>query len=322
MKFSLSCLTGTLFVSLTVCASAQVYPTRPIVMVVPVPAGGVMDASARQIAKRLGENLGQPIVIENKPGAGGIIGTEYVVRAKPDGYTILYNSHAVLVTYPILYKDLSFDPQTALAPIRLLTETPTILMVNANSPYKTLADFIEHAKKNPGKINYAHVGAGSMHQLVGELLQTEANIKMTAIPYKGAAPTITDLLAGTIDMIFDFPLTMKPLIEAGKLRPLAMTGSQRLSLLPNIPTFAELGYPSMDLTVNSVIVAPSDVPAPIIKTLSDALGKVLTDPAQAAFVAEAGAKIVNLDKDNMASWLEAKKNKEKGIMERAGIRPE
>jgi tripartite-type tricarboxylate transporter receptor subunit TctC len=323
MKFLLSYLAASLLVLCTAGASAQDYPTRPITMIVPVPAGGAMDTSARRVGKLLGEKLGQPIVVENKPGAGGIVGAEYVVGAKPDGYTIMYNVHAVLVTYPLVFKKLSFDPQTALTAVRVLGETPTMLMVRADSNHKTLADFINHARKNPEKTNYGTAGTGSIQQLAGELFQREADIRMTAIPYKGAAPSITDLLGGTIDMIFDFASTMKPMIEAGKMRALATTGSRRLASLPDVPTFAEAGYPGMDLVVGSVIVAPAGVPRPIVDKLSDALGKTLAEPIIVEAFAEAGSTpLKDMDKEKLTSWLAAKKTKEKEIIERAGIQPE
>ncbi len=323
MKFSLSCSAASLLVLFTSYASAQDYPTRPITMVVPVPAGGAMDTSARRVGKVLGEKLGQPIVVENKTGAGGIVGTEYVVSAKPDGYTIMYNVHAALVTWPLVFKKLSFDPQTALVAVRVLSETPTMLMVRADSSYKTLADFVNHARKNPEKINYATAGTGSIQQLAGELFQREADIRMTAIPYKGAAPSTADLLGGTIEMIFDFASTMKPMIEAGKLRALAITGSKRLASLPDVPTFAESGYPGMDLVVGAVVVAPAGVPKPIVDKLSDALGKTLAEPSIIEAYAEAGSTpLKDMDKEKLASWLAAKKLKEKDIIERAGIQPE
>lgn len=323
MRLLSSYLGAILLALFTSYASANDYPTRPIVMVVPVPAGGAMDTSARRIGKLLGDKLGKPIVIDNKPGAGGIVGTEYVVGAKPDGYTILYNTHAVLVTYPMVFKKLSFDPPTALVAIRALSETPTLLMVRANSPYRTLAEFIDYAKRNPERINYATAGPGSVQQLAGELFQREASVKFTAIPYKGAAPAITDLLSGTIDMIFDFPSTMRPMIETGILRPLAITGAERLAILPTVATFAEAGYSGMDLLVGTVIVAPAGLPTPIIEKLSDALRKTLAEPSIVASFVEAGSTpLKDMEKDKLASWLTMKMLKEKEIIVRAGIQPQ
>jgi tripartite-type tricarboxylate transporter receptor subunit TctC len=304
-------------------AVAQDYPSRPITWVVPFPPGGVTDNGARTVAKVLSEKLGQPVIIENKPGAGGIVGTEYVVNSKPDGYTFLYASNGALVTYQFLYKKLSYDPQTSLTPVHGMADSPMLMMVRADAPYKTLAEFIDYAKKNPDKMNYFSVGNGSTQHLATELLLKEAGIKMAHIPYKGTAPGLTDLLSGVIDVMFDYAVVMKPQIDAGKLRPLAVTGAKRLANMPDVPTFAEQGYPGVVFTAWATIVFPAGTPQPMVDKLADAFGKSLEDPGVVKYFQDQGAGIMQgVRGEKLADFLAREKVKMKSIVERAGIQPE
>jgi tripartite-type tricarboxylate transporter receptor subunit TctC len=304
-------------------ASAQDWPTRPITWVVPFPPGGVTDNGARTVAKVLSEKLGQPVIIENKPGAGGIVGTEYVVNAKPDGYTFLYASNGALVTYQFLYKKLSYDPQTSLTPVHGMADSPMLMMVRADAPYKTLAEFVDHAKKNPDKMNYFSVGNGSTQHLATELLLKEAGIKMAHIPYKGTSPGLTDLLGGVIDVMFDYAVVMKPQIDAGKLRPLAVTGAKRLANMPDVPTFAEQGFPGVVFTAWATIVFPAGVPQPIVNKLADAFGQSLEDPGVVKYFQDQGAGIMQgVRGEKLADFLATEKVKMKRIVEQAGIQPE
>jgi tripartite-type tricarboxylate transporter receptor subunit TctC len=303
-------------------ALAQDYPTRPITWVVPFPPGGPTDSHSRMITKVLSEKLGQPVVVENKGGAGGIVGTEYAVNAKPDGYTVLYASSGALTIYQFLHK-LSFDPAKSLVPVRGVSESPMLLMVRADSRFKTLADLVAYAKKNPEKTNYATLGAGSTNHIIGELLQAEAGIKMTHIPYKGQAPALTDLLAGTVDLVFDLAVTMKPQIEAGKLRALAVSGSQRLAGLPDVPTYAEQGYPGVVLAVGGFVMVPAGTPQPAIDKLSDAVGQAMESPTVVKYFEDQGAtSTANHVKQGLADFLTGKRAKMKAIIESAGIKPE
>jgi tripartite-type tricarboxylate transporter receptor subunit TctC len=304
-------------------AIAQDYPTRPITWVVPFPPGGITDNMARTVAKVLSDNIGQPVIIENKPGAGGIVGTEYVVNAKPDGYTFLYASNGALVTYQFLYKKLSYDPQTSLTPVHGLADSPMLMMVRADAPYKTLAEFIDYAKKNPDKLNYFSVGQGSTQHLATELLLKEAGIKMAHIPYKGSAPGLTDLLGGVIEVMFDYAVIMKPQIEAGKLRALAVTSDKRLANMPDVPTFGEQGYPGVVFTAWATIVFPAGVPQPIVDKLAGAFGKTLEDPGVIKYLQDQGAGIMQgVAKQKLTDFLAREKVKMKDIVERAGIQPE
>lgn len=304
-------------------AIAQDYPTRPITWVVPFPPGGVTDNGARTVAKVLSEKLGQPVVVENKPGAGGIVGTEYVVNSKPDGYTFLYASNGALVTYQFLYKKLSYDPQKSLTPVHGMADSPMLMMVRADAPYKTLAEFIAYAKQNPDKMNYFSVGQGSTQHLATELLLRESGIKMAHIPYKGTAPGLTDLLGGVIDVMFDYAIVMKPQIDAGKLRPLAVTSAKRLANMPDVPTFGEQGYPGVVFTAWATIVFPAGVPQPIVDKLADAFGKSLEDPGVVKYFQDQGAGIMQgVAKEKLVDFLAKEKVKMKDIVDRAGIQPE
>jgi tripartite-type tricarboxylate transporter receptor subunit TctC len=307
----------------TTALAQQDYPSRPITWVVPFPPGGVTDSGARTVAKVLGEKLGQPVVIENKPGAGGIVGAEYVVNSKKDGYTFLYASNGSVVTYPFLYKKMSYDPKKDLIPVHGMADSPMLVMVRADTPYKTLADLIDFAKKNPGKLNYASVGQGSTQHLLAELFQKEAGIKMTHIPYKGSSPALTDMLGGTIDVMFDYPILMQPQMDAGKLRALAVSSQKRLTNLPDVKTIAEQGYPGVVFTAWATIVLPAGTPQPIVDKLAKAFGESLEDPSIVKYFADQGAGVMQgVAKEKLAKFYDDERVKMKEIVDRAGIKPE
>ncbi len=298
------------------------YPNRPITWVVPYPPGGITDNGARTVAKILGEKLGKPVIIENKPGAGGIVGAEYVANAKKDGYTFLYTANGV-VSYPFLFKKLSYNPQKDFIPVHGLQSGAMLVMVRADSPFKTLDDLIAYGKKNPNKLNYATVGTGSVQHLLGELFQKEANFQMTAVPYKGTAPALTDLLAGVIDISLDFAVTMKPQIEAGKLRVLAVSGDKRLANMPDVKTIAEHGYPGAVFTAWAAILLPAGTPQPIVDKLADAFGKTLDEPEVIKYFEEQGAgSMQGVSKEKLTAFFDKEREKMKAIVERSGIQPE
>ena len=224
-------------------AFADAYPSRPVTIVIPVAAGGTTDIAGRALAKQLKDELGQPVVIDNKPGASGGIANSAVARANPDGYSLVLSYEGFHAGNPVMQKNLSWNPVTDFTPIAEVIRGPHLMLVPANSPAKTLREFIELAKQKPGKLNYGSSGNGSIQHLGAELLQLKTGTKMVHVPYGGAAPAMQDLLAGRIDLFITTPPTAMGHLEAGKLRALAITSEQRHPSLPNIPTTAEAGLP-------------------------------------------------------------------------------
>jgi tripartite-type tricarboxylate transporter receptor subunit TctC len=265
-------------VSLPFAATAEDFPTRPIRLVVPYPPGGPTDVAARIIANAMSAKLGQPVVIENKPGgAAGTVGGRYVASADPDGYTIVMSQVGSLTVAPFLYK-LDYDPIKDFAPIGIAAETPEILTVNPSLPANTVTEFVAYAKSNPGKLNFASPGVGTLPHLLGEQLQLAAGIKLTHVPYRGAGPAVSDLLGGQVQVMFDSTSVMLPHIEAGRLRALAISSAKRIAQIPNVPTVAEAGYPQLTESLWTALLAPAATPEPIIQKLNTALNESVKTP--------------------------------------------
>jgi tripartite-type tricarboxylate transporter receptor subunit TctC len=254
------------------------YPARPLTMVVGFAPGGGTDTASRIIAKKLGENLGQTVLVENKPGAGGNIATDLVVRAAPDGYTILLASVGSLAITPHLPPKPPYDPLRDLAPITMAVVFPNVLVVHPSVPANTLAEFVALAKARPGTINYGSSGIGNAGHLAGELFRIYAKVDIVHVPYKGGGPATTDLLGGQIAAIFSTPASVVGHIKAGKLRALATTGAQRSLAMPEVPTVAESGYPGFEATNWYAYVAPVKTPKEIIARLNQELVKSLSAP--------------------------------------------
>lgn len=280
-------LACTLGVSMS--AVAQTYPSKPITLVVPFAAGGTVNLMARLIGQRLSDELHQPVVVDNKAGAGGTIGAAFVAKAPADGYTLLLSSMGQVVQ-PLLYKKLPFDGARAFVSVATFAAVPNVLAVSNSTPVKTVAELVSYAKANPGKVNMGSAGVGSMNHLLGEMFVNGAKVSFTHVPYKGAAPATTDLQAGQIDVLFANLPNVLPFAQAGKVRLLGIAAHKRSPEIPDVPTFAEGGVKDVVFESWYGIMAPAATPAPIVKTLQDAVLKISRDKAFGAQLAEQGAQ--------------------------------
>ncbi|WP_312780163.1 tripartite tricarboxylate transporter substrate binding protein [Acidovorax temperans] len=264
------------------------YPSRPITMVVPFPPGGSVDIMARQYSEPLSRVLGVPIVVENRPGAGGSVGAQYVARAKADGYTLVVSSQSSHLANPLTQPQVGYDPVKDFENIAILGRLPNALVVHSSLPFKTFKEFIDYAKKNPGKLNYGSGGVGSMGQLNVEMLKASTGAFTTHIPYRGGTPLITAVLGNEVQFILDNLVIMLPHIQAGKVRALAVANDQRLPQLPDVPTMAEVGYPQLNLTSWIGIAAPAGTPDAAVQTLHKAVRQVAASPAMIANLKDRG----------------------------------
>ncbi|CAN5404794.1 tripartite tricarboxylate transporter substrate binding protein [soil metagenome] len=254
------------------------YPNRPITLVVPYPAGGANDAIGRLIGQKLADGLGQPIIVDNKPGAGTTIGTAFAAKAAPDGYTIVLGSLASHAVSPHLIPNAGYNAVTDFAPIGLIGLAPTIATVNKESPYTSLKQLVDAARAKPGEITFGSSGNGSPLHLAGVLFSQTANVNMVHVPYKGGTAHTVDLIGGRLSAIFDTTTGAMPMIRGDKTRALAVAAPQRLSELPNVPTFAEAGFPGFEVNAWYALYAPAKTPAPVIARLSAELGKAMRSP--------------------------------------------
>jgi tripartite-type tricarboxylate transporter receptor subunit TctC len=301
-------------------AFAQNYPTRPIHLIVPYPPGGPTDVVARILANSLGAKLGQTIVVDNRPGgAAGTVGAHVVVSADPDGYTLLLNQAGSLTIAPSLYK-LDYDPLKAFAPIGIAASSPEILVVHPSIPAKSVPEFVAYAKSNPGKINFGTPGAGTLPHLLGAQLQLAAGIKITAVPYRGAGPAVIDLLAGQMQMMIDSTSVLLPHIQAGKVRALAVTSGKRLPQLPNLPTFAEAGYPQLTENLWTGLLAPAGTPPAIINKLSSALGEALATPEVKGAYQKLDVEAQIVTPAALASYMATETHKWAEVISKASIK--
>lgn len=253
---------------------AQNYPDRPISFVVPFSPGGSADLTARIVGKELSDKYKQSVVVENRPGAGGNVGGDYVARSKPDGYTIMLGTLGINATYSI-YSNLTYDPGKDLAPVNLMVEMPNILVVPKGSPIHTVKDYLELAKQKPGLVTVGSAGFGSSTHMAAELFQYYAKVKLQHVPYKGSAPAMSDLIGGQIDSMFENLPTALQYIQSGQIRAIAVTGPERVKSLPAIPTVAESGVPDYEFTAWFTLNAPAKTPIAILKKLNHDVNEVL-----------------------------------------------
>lgn len=285
-------------------AQAQpAYPTKAVRLIVPFPPGGGTDILARVIGNKLTETLGQPVVIENKPGAGGNIGVDLVAKSAPDGYTIVIGQTSNLAVNPTLYPDLPYNPQKDLAPIALVADAPLVMVVAAKSPFKSLGDVIAAAKAKPEDVTFASPGNGTVAHLSGELVQKAANVKFQHIPYKGAAQALTDLMGEQVQIYMSSIPTALAQIKGGKLRALAVTSTKRVQDLPDVPTVAESGFPGFESSTWFGLLAKAGTPEPIIKRLNADVSRVLQMPEVREKIAAEGATVLGGTPEQFAAFL-------------------
>ena len=296
--------------ALTPAAYAQTYPNKPIKIVVPYPAAGTPDILSREIAAKLSTALGQQVIVDNRPGAGGNIGSEFVAKSLPDGYTLIMGTVATHSINQALYKKLNFDPINDFAPIILVATTPNVLVVNQDLPIKTVKDLIALAKSKPGELTFSSGGNGTSHHLGGMLFQKLTGVEMTHVPYKGSGAALPDLIAGQVNLMFDNLPSSMPHIKSGKLRAIATTGSKRSPALPDLPTVAETGVPGFEITAWFGLLAPAKTPTAIIDRLNLEVTKILNMPDVKARITAQGAELVpgtpqqfgQFVKDKTAQW--------------------
>lgn len=293
------------------------YPNRPVRLVVGFPAGGTTDMIGRLTAKELSARLGQSFVVDNRPGATSNIGTALVARAAPDGYTLLLAtvSNTTNVT---AYRSLSFDIQKDFVPISGIAIVPNVLVVSSSSPFKTFDDYLNFARKNPGKLTFASASSGSSTHLAGELFKTMAKVNMLHVPYPGSAPAITDIMGGQVDSIFDNLPSALPHVTGGKLRALAVTSPARAPALPDTPTVAELGFPGFEAYSWQGLMAPKGTPVAVVQKLSSTVSEILTDPNVAAQIVRLGGASNRLNAEDFRKFVKTEIDKWGPIIKKSG----
>lgn len=301
-------------------APAASWPSKPIRWVVPFPPGGAMDAIARTLGEKAGKTLGQPFVIENKPGAGGNIGADFVAKQPGDGYTLMITSIGMATNKP-LYGKLSYDPIKDFAPVSLLAVVPNVLVTNATQPdVKTAKDVIAAARKTPGKLTYASAGNGTSIHLAGEVFTSLAQVDMLHVPYKGSGPAVSDLLGGQVNYMFDSITSARPHIESGKLRALGLTTAKRSKTLPNVPTLAEAGLPGYEVSPWFAVFMPAATPKDIVAKVNSALLEAMKDPDVVKRFETIGAEPVGSTPEEMAQHLARESERWTKLIQERGIK--
>jgi len=284
--------------------AAAAYPEQPIRLVVGFSAGGTTDVVARIVGKEVGEALGQPVVVENRPGAGSNIGAEMVARAKPDGYTL----YMVAVTSAInqtLYKNIRFNLVDDFTPVALAVRVPNVLVVNPDLPVKSVKELVDYAKKNPGKLNFASSGSGTSIHMAGELFKQLADIDVVHIPYKGSSPAVTDLIGGQVDFMFDNMPSSWPQVEGGKLRALAVTTAERSKAAPDLPTMQEEGFPTFDVSSWFGVIAPKGTPDDVVEKLNKAIRAALAKPTVQSQMDDLGAIVADTTPEQFGDFIKS-----------------
>lgn len=300
-------------------AYAEDFPNRPITWVVPFAPGGITDTTSRIVAEEMGKALGQTVLIDNRGGGGGTVGTEQVARSKPDGYTMIYGTQGTMAANVTLRKNLSYDPLTTFLPVHLVGESPNLFVAFHGAPYNTVQEFIAYAKANPGKVTFSSSGVGTATHLVAELFKTVAGIEMQHVPYRGSAPALNDLIAGRVDVMFDYPVSVGPHVDAGKLKVMATTAPDRLKAYPDVATMAEVGMKDMTTQSWSSIMVPAGTPSPVVDRLAAAAHVALTSERVRTHFEKIGTRTMTLQKAEMIPFIEKEIVRWRDVIERAGL---
>jgi tripartite-type tricarboxylate transporter receptor subunit TctC len=301
---------------------AESYPTRPIKIIVPTPAGGPVDVIARLVGNYLTSTIGQPAVVDNRPGAGNTLGSKEAAQAEPDGYTLLYSSASGLVFAPMLQKNAGYDPITSYDPIVLVAQSSTILVVHPSVPVKSVAELVAYAKANPGKVNFSSGGIGVLPHLIGEWFKSRAGIDIVHVPYRGGGPSINDLVGGQVQMTFEGTSVLLPLIKSGKLRALAVTSAKRLPQLPDVPTMTESGFPGFVSTSWTGLLAPAHTPREVIDKLNAQINEGLKTPDLKAALAKVSNEPVGGTPQDFANMIKGDIDKWAPVVKALGLPPQ
>ena len=303
-------------------AQAQPYPSKPIRFVSAFAPGGTTDILARILADKLREQVGQPVIVENRPGAGGNIGSDYVAKAAPDGYTLLMGASGPLAVNVSLFASMPFDPRRDFVPVVQITAAPLVLVVPANSPINSVGDLLAEARKPGARLNYGSAGPGSPQHVTAELFKYMAKVDMTHVPYKSAGQSIADLVGGQLSASFEAMIPAIPHIKAGKLRALAVTGAERSPLLPDVPTVAEAGVPGFESTAWYGVVVPAGTPPDVVKRLNAEFAKILTQPDVKQRITELGGLQVPLSAESFGKLINAEIDKWGAVVKASGMKVE
>ena len=322
MRQTTTLLAGLVLGAAAALANAQNFPSRPVTLTVGFAPGGGTDTAARIVAKKLSENIGQSVVVENKAGAGGNIAAQDIANAPPDGYKIHLTSVGPMSVAPAMTPNLTYDPRKDIAPITMGVVFPNVMVVHPGVPAKTLAEWVALAKKEPGKHTFGSSGIGGAGHLAGELFNQAAKVDITHVPYKGGGPAMTDLLGGRIDMYIAVPSTAQKYIETGKIHALATTGLQRTEAMPNVPTVAEQGYPGFEAVNWYAFVAPGKTPKNLIDYWNRELVKVLKDPEISKQLAVHGLVPQPGTPEELAKYIDSETRKWGRVVKEANIKPE
>jgi len=305
---------------LATSAAAQSFPTKPVRLVVGFAPGGVSDIMGRVLAQKMTETLGQPVIVENRAGAGGMIGTDYVAKAAPDGYVFALTSPTQMAIVPNLNKATPYDPIKDFTPIGGIAMAPNILSINVSLPFRSLKDLVEYAKANPGKLTFGSSGPGSVGHLSGEVLRTSTGADLTHVPYKSAGAAYPDMIAGNISMVFDTLPSAIQHINSGKARAIALMAARRAPILPDVPTFAEAGYPEATLHFWIGLHGPARMPQPVVQTLNTALNKALTTSELRERFATLGAEPLVISPKELDQMTRASLDQITKTIQAAGIK--